>query len=105
MVYRVGVLLPLISNQATPYEPAWTTYFSGQTKCAGGICFAIGGDGMVMMRSAVFTWGPETPIGRGGVGLGPTSNCSLGTYAEPVFTADEKAYGRPPSAWRAICWN
>lgn len=31
----------LISNQGTPYGPAWTSYFVGQTKCWGSMCWTI----------------------------------------------------------------
>jgi hypothetical protein len=52
----------LISNQAAPYEPAWTSFFLGQRKCTSMGCATIQQDGSVYWQvSATYTPSRTSP--------------------------------------------
>lgn len=52
----------LISNQAAPYEPAWTSFFLGQRKCTSLGCATIQQDGSVYWQvSATYTPSRTSP--------------------------------------------
>jgi hypothetical protein len=99
----------MIPNQAAPsipnqgFEPSWTKNFLGETKCNGGACFSIQVDGRISATSQDRTLMPQRVYGRTGIGMGPTSNCRLATYAEPVFTQAQLVNGLFPYSWVVRC--
>lgn len=126
-----GGVCVVIPNQSTPYDPAWTKYFSGQTRCVWlnlnpgwgpytTTCAQINSDSSVTVTcsghpygTAVKNYSPAN--GRNQIDVTTTvsrpgrddqANCTF-AYIAPIFSSAELSSGLPPGNWviRQTMWS